>query len=159
MSEIPYEGAGNLYVAGIQEAAERTTDDLDRVITVCQDCIEDTVPDAVAYSWYEMSDGPHNPYGGDCSYETFTAAADELWCALSNGESVLIHCHEGQSRSVSVAAAALARLLGLRREQAVKLVRRYRVTDHYPDQLLIEHADEYINRKSTQTTYLDEVTQ
>jgi len=159
MSEIPYEGAGNLYVAGIQEAAERPTDDLDQVITVFQDCIKDTVPDAVTYSWYKMSDGPHNPYGGDCSYETFAAAANELWSALAADKSVLIHCHEGESRSVSVAAAALARLLNLRREQAVELVRRYRVTDHYPDQRLIEHADEYIDATSDKTTAVDEVTQ
>jgi len=159
MSEIPYEGAGNLYVAGIQEAAERPTDDLDQVMTVCQDCIEETVPDDVTYSWYKMSDGPHNPYGGDCSYETFAAAANELWSALAADTSVLIHCHKGQSRSVSVAAAALARLLNLRREQAVELVRRYRVTDHYPDQLLIEHADEYIDETSDKTTDVDEVTQ
>lgn len=159
MTEIPYEGSGRLFVAGIQEAAERSTDDLDQVMTVCQDSIADTVPDDVTYIWYKMSDGPHNPYGGDCSYETFVAAADDVWRALSNDESVLVHCHKGQSRSVSVAAAALARLLGLRREQAVELVRRYRITDHYPDSLLIEHADTYIDQKSTQTTDLDEVTQ
>lgn len=145
MSHIAYDGSGELHITNITEAIQSETNQFDRVITVCQDSIEDNVSDEQEYSYYCMSDGPSNAYGGDHSYEMFEEAADELHDALADGEQVLIHCHAGQSRSVSVAVAALGRLLGLPRSDALDLVHRYRITHHYPDRLLLEHAARYID--------------
>lgn len=144
MSHIDYDGSGELHITNITEAIQEPTGQFDRVITVCQDSIEDNVSDEQTYSYYCMSDGPTNAYGGDHSYETFAEAANELEMALAAGETVLIHCHAGQSRSVSVATAALGRLLGVPRSDALGLVHRYRITHHQPDMLLMEHAAQYI---------------
>lgn len=144
MSEIQYTGSGELYITNITEARTIEKDQFDRIITVCQDSIEDNVPDSCEYRFYEMSDGPDNTYGGDHSYDLFKIAADSLYEGLEDGEKVLIHCHAGQSRSVSVATATLGRLLDMPLNEALELIHRYRIPHHYPDDLLLEHATQYI---------------
>lgn len=145
MSHIAYDGPGELHVTNITDACETSKDPFDRVITVCQDSIEDNISDDLTYNFYCMSDGPHNGYGGDHSYGLFADAATTLYEALAAGETVLIHCHAGQSRSVSVATAALGRLCDLNRSDALNLVHRYRITHHNPDRLLMEHAEQYLD--------------
>lgn len=144
MSHIAYDGSGELHITNITEACEMSKAGFDRVITTCQDEIEDNVPDTITYSFHCMSDGPANEYGGYHDYRMFEQAANELHDALESGETVLIHCHAGQSRSVSVATAALGRLLDKSRTEAISIVHRYRITHSYPDQLLMDHADRYI---------------
>jgi hypothetical protein len=145
MSNIPFDGAGELHISGIREAREGGTTQFDRVITVCQDSIEDNVSSSCDYSWYNMSDGEADGWGGSSEYELFEAAADELHDALLDGETVLIHCHHGHSRSVSVATAALGRYLGMTRSEAYQHIYRYRILPHPPEQVLLEHASRYID--------------
>lgn len=148
MSHIDYDGPGELYITDITQARTMAKDSFDRVITTCQDSIEDNVSDSIEYSYYCMSDGRvevEDKYGGSCEYELFAEAAQELYHALADGETVLIHCHAGQSRSVSVATAALGQLLDLTRSEALDLVHHYRATFHYPDMTLMDHASEYIS--------------
>lgn len=147
MSHIAYDGPGELYITNITEARTMEKTGFDRVITTCQDSIEDNVSEDIEYSHYCMSDGRtevEEQYGGSCEYELFAEAAEELYEALADGEKVLIHCHAGQSRSVSVAVAALGQLLDLTRSESLDLVRYYRPTHQYPDMLLMEHAADYI---------------
>lgn len=146
MSRIVYDGPGDLHITDIGEAREMPKDDLDRVITVCQDSIEDNVSDDVVYSFHNMADGEVDMYGGHSSYYMFEQATHELFEALESGESVLIHCHFGQSRSVSVATAALGRLLTLSWSESLEIVRRYRITDHPPNDALLDHASDYLDR-------------
>jgi len=145
MSNIPFDGAGELHISGIREAREGGTSQFDRVITACQDSIEDNVSSSCDYSWYNMSDGEADGWGGSSEYELFEAAADELYDALLDGETVLIHCHHGHSRSVSVATAALGRYLGMTRSEAYQHIYRYRILPHPPEQVLLEHASRYID--------------
>jgi predicted protein tyrosine phosphatase len=155
MSHIRYDGSGELHIRSIRGAIEEQTSHLDRVISVCQDSIEDNVSDEQVYSHYNMSDGRsevEEQYGGSCEYRLFHEAADELYEALDDGESVLIHCHQGISRSVSVATAAIGRLLDISREDALDLIHTYRITHHYPDSLLVEHASDYISEYTEHTT-------
>lgn len=144
MSHIQYDGSGELHITNITEARTIDKSGIDRVITVCQDSIEDNVSDECVYSYHRMSDGPDNAYGGYHSYYMFEQAADELYEALAAGEAVLIHCHHGTSRSVSVASAALGRLLDVRRSQAIDIIHYYRPRPSFPDRLLMSHATEYI---------------
>ena len=150
MSKIAYDGSGELYITDIRSACEEEKSHIDRVITVCQDSIEDNISDEQMYHHFCMADGPHNTYGGDHSYKMFQRAANVLHSALEDGESVLIHCHMGQSRSVSVAVAALGRLLDINRTEAFDLVEYYRPQAH-PDKLLIGHASTYIEQHTGQT--------
>lgn len=130
-----------LWVGDIQDVREGPTDRFDRVVTVCQDRVFDNV--GCEYNWFNMSDGPKNSYGGDSSYELFAEAAQCVLDAMRGGEVVLVHCHAGQSRSVSVAAAALAVLTDVRIEAGYNSVweRRGRT---YPDDLLQDHADRFV---------------
>jgi len=145
MNKIDYGGGVELYISDINDACESDKSEFDRIITVCQDSIEDNISDEMQYDYFCMSDGPANEYGGDSSYEMFSEAADTLYNALHNNERVLIHCHMGRSRSVSVAVAALGRLLDLSRTEAFDVVKRYRPQAH-PDTLLMGHASTYIEQ-------------
>jgi protein-tyrosine phosphatase len=147
MSHIDYDGVGELYLTDITDARTTAKTSIDRVITTCQDSIEANVSDTTTYSHYCMSDGRpevEETYGGSCEYELFETAADELYEALTDDQHVLIHCHAGQSRSVSVATAALGRLLDKTRSEALDTVHHYRPVSSYPDRLLMRHADRYI---------------
>lgn len=143
MNRIEYDGSGELFVSDITAIREQQTNHLDRVVTVCQDSVEDNISAEQEYNFFCMADGPHCGYGGDSSYEMFSRAANVLFRALHQGESVAIHCHMGQSRSVSVACAALGRLLDIPRQEAFDTVQHYRPQAH-PDQLLMGHASTYI---------------
>jgi hypothetical protein len=147
MDEIEYEGAGTLYISDMKAACESDKSAFDRVITVCQESIEDNIPENVEYKYFCMSDGPHNGYGGSHSYEMFERAANVLFKALNDGKTVLIHCHMGQSRSVSVATAALGHLLEQPRRETFQQIKNCR-TQAKPDQLLMGHADTYIENKT-----------
>jgi len=149
MSHIPFEGAGELHISGIREAREGGTSQFDRVITTCQDSIEDNVSSSCEYSWYNMSDGEADGWGGSSAYALFEQAADELHDALLDGETVLIHCHRGASRSVSVSIAALGRYLGLSWHKAYQHIYRYRITPHPPERILIDHASRYIDERQS----------
>lgn len=143
MNEIPYDGPGTLFIGDIDDARTQSTSHLDRVITVCQDSVADNISDSIVYGYYNMSDGPDNEYGGRHDYELFKEAAEELYRSLKRRESVLIHCHAGQSRSVSVSVAAIGQLLDISRSEAFDIVSRYRPQAN-PDYLLMGHAQQYI---------------
>lgn len=127
-------------------------DDVDRVITVCQEEVSAHIPVSVAYEWYQMSDGPSNRYGGDHSYRIFEMAAASMLRALEAGETVLIHCHAGQSRSVSVSSAALAayndsiRVMGY-----IYYIKDARGSGTLPDDSLIRYAKRFVEE------YQDEI--
>lgn len=144
MSHIDYDdGEGDLYIVDIGDARTMEKSHIDRVVTVCQDSIEDNVSDDKKYNFFCMSDGASNEYGGDHSYHMFSRAASVVFNSLKQEESVLLHCHMGASRSVSVATAALGRLLDLSRSDAYDLVKYYR-PQAKPDQFLMGHASVYI---------------
>ena len=148
MSHIRYDGCGELHITGMDEAVQIKKSPFDKVITVCQERIDDNLPADIAYSFYCMSDGEHSTekvYGGSCDYDLFEAAANELYQTLADGQTVLIHCHAGQSRSVAVATAALAQLLEVSRFEAIDRIHYYRPVGHYPDRKLMQHASQYID--------------
>lgn len=135
----------NIWIGDIQDVREGSTSRFDRVITCCQDEVTDNV--GCKYNFFNMSDGPNNEYGGDSSYELFHEAAVTLLGSLMYGETVLIHCHVGRSRSVSVACAALGVKDGISYEWAFDIVERNRPQAH-PDEHLRSHAEEFINNAS-----------
>ena len=149
MSQIAYDhqSGSELHIVDISDARTMDKSSFDGVVTVCQDSIADNVSEDTAYNFFCMSDGPNNSYGGDSSYRTFSRASNTVFKALHDGENVLLHCHMGQSRSVSVAVAALGRLLDMPRYEAFELVENYRPQAH-PDQLLMGYAATYIEQHS-----------
>lgn len=141
MDRVEYDGPGELWISDISAVREQDTSRFDRVVTTCQDSVADNV--GCSYEHYNMADGEVDMYGGKCNYAVVEQAADAVYDALVDGETVLCHCHMGQSRSVSVSIAVLGRLLDLERYEARDLVEEYRPQAH-PDMDLFDYAGRYI---------------
>lgn len=137
-----YEICDGLWISDIQAVQEESTGHFDRVVTVCQDDVSDNV--GCRYNHFSMADGPACGYGGDCSYELFHEAALTVLGSIAYGETVLVHCHMGQSRSVSVSIAALAAYHGWDYRSTYDMVEKYH-PQIYPDSLLVEHAKKFID--------------
>jgi atypical dual specificity phosphatase len=134
-----------LYIANITAAREEPTpDDVDAVISVCQDEISDNI--GRRYHHFNMSDGPQNGYGGDHSYEMFEEAALTILAYLEREGTVLVHCHAGQSRSASTSIAALGVLEGVDYHEMYDRVEEHRPQIH-PDSLLEQHAQQFIGER------------
>lgn len=96
-----------LYISDIVSVREQSIpDDVDAVINVCQDDTSDNV--GVEYCHFSLSDGETDMYGGDDTYEGFEEAALEILNRLRDGQTLLVHCHMGHSRSVATSIAAVA---------------------------------------------------
>lgn len=135
-----------LHIANITAAIqEPTPSDVAAVITVCQDEIADNI--GVEYHHFCMSDGPTNAYGGDHSYEMFEEAAETILSYLEDGETVLVHCHAGASRSVSTSIAALAVYEGTDYHEMYNTVKSSRPQAN-PDNLLVNHAKKFIEENT-----------
>lgn len=111
-----------LWITDIRTVCEQPTDRFDHVVTVCQDSVEDNV--GCAYTQFKLADGPYavGRYGGECSYSMFERAASTVLSFLEVGDTVLVHCHNGQSRAPSVSIAALAVYEGLSYVEAYDIV-------------------------------------
>lgn len=146
MDEILYTESGRLWVGRLHEIRVESTQRFDRVVSVCQDTAYDNV--GCPYDHFDLADGEdtNERYGGSYDYESFREAMSHVERLLRDGESIALHCHAGQSRSVSVAMGALGRILDLRPDEAFGQVKEYR-TQAQPDQLLYEHASRYIDER------------
>lgn len=133
----------HLWVSDIQTVREGSTAMFDRVVTVCQESVEENV--GCAYECYTLADGPHSVgrYGGECSYELFSEAAGAVVDALDDGDIVLVHCHMGRSRAPSVAAAALGVHEDRTYHGAFGIVGQHRPQTN-PDDTLKAFARQYI---------------
>lgn len=99
-----------LTIASIDELESHPTNQYDTIISVCQDRSVDNVSDDIEYRHFPVADGCDSEYnwGGEYSFELFDDAVRSLTRSLFNDERVLIHCHKGRNRSVSIAMAAYA---------------------------------------------------
>lgn len=136
-----------VWIANITAARTTGMDEFDAVVTVCQDDIEDHIPEGVMYHFFEMSDGPHNAYGGRHDYEFFEYAARTILEHLRNGDNILVHCHAGQSRSASTVIAALGAYREASYHEVYNNVESQRPQIN-PDQLLQEHAIRFIEERT-----------
>lgn len=97
----------NLYVGGISSVSEASSDQFDMVLSVCQDTRDENVGCVYDHVALADDDEAERNWGGDSSYEAFAEAVATLFAHLIDGQTVLVHCHSGQNRSVSVAVAAM----------------------------------------------------
>ncbi len=86
---------------------------------------------------HSLSNGPGT------SQEAFEAAVNAVRKELDAGHRVLIHCRQGISRSVAVAAAAIAIQQGTSLRDAITTIELERPQAD-PDRALIERAKEYV---------------
>ncbi|KZX46346.1 dual specificity protein phosphatase family protein [Haloarcula sp. K1] len=88
-------------------------------------------------------DGPHN-------YEKFAAAVDYVLEALEAGDTVLVHCQAGISRSGGVCSAALAIHKDLPGEQALSIVQQAR-KKVYPESEIRASMKRYIDEATAES--------
>jgi len=75
---------------------------VDRVVCLTHRAPSGGFPDGVSVSRCAMLDGPRN------QQDVFRDAVEESLLGLQQGETILVHCSRGASRSPSVAAVAIA---------------------------------------------------
>lgn len=134
-----------LTISNISAARTEPMYDYDAVITVCQDSIEDHIPEEVEYHFFEMADGPDCRYGGRHDYQYFEYAARTILRHLEEGDTLLVHCHRGRSRSVSTSIAALSVYEETSYEDMQWTVKSRRPHIN-PDSLLADHAKKFIKQ-------------
>ena len=103
---------------------------ISRVVTICQ--TENHMTD----EQFPIDDGPHE-------YDTFAGAVDASIEAFEAGETVFVHCHAGQSRSVCASAAALAVTRGESIGEALDTIRAERTV--FPSPYLMRSARRYVD--------------
>lgn len=141
----PTEVVDNLYVADIQDVQTLDLDNygIDVVVGVCQDSAEDNV--GCDYHYFCLSDGePEGHCPGVFDYELFEEAVDVTRSFLDEGKNVLVHCHMGQSRSVSVVAVTMVYHCEYNLMDAYYEISQHRMT--HPSQELVSLAKEYVER-------------
>lgn len=122
---------GELWLSDIDGARSQKADEFDRVVTVCQDSVLDTLHADQRYEIYRLCDGDcrGRAFKGTDDYEVFRSAIRSIVDSLNDGERILVHCHAGLSRSVSTAAGVYATVNGIEDAdeayEAVKDVRGY----------------------------------
>jgi protein-tyrosine phosphatase len=117
----------NLQITDI-DAVRTESFDADRVVTVCQDPVEEHIPEGVEYDHFNLADDMYSSeiWGGSAEYPAFAEAAKAVLKAVRDGEDVLVHCHAGMNRSASVCIAVLGVTEDLPYREAYKLVSRVR---------------------------------
>lgn len=130
------EVAPDLYVGTVADAEDGTRlqeNGIDSVVSLTHSDPRTDRP--VPVSDCAMMDGPRN------DRETFREAVEHVLAGLERGETVLVHCSRGASRSPSVAAAAAALHEGIGIEEAFELIEERRAAvDPHP--ALVEQAVE-----------------
>lgn len=126
-------------VADAEDGPRLRENGVDRVVSLTHSDPQTETP--VTVSNCAMMDGPRN------ERETFREAVEHVLAALEGGETVLVHCNRGASRSPSVAAAATALHGEIGIEDAFELVgERRAAVDPHP--ALVEQAVELFRERS-----------
>lgn len=131
-----------IWIGDIQSVRQGSTSRYDSVVGVCQDDCSANV--GCPYYHFNMADGVQEGHvPGDNSYQLFESAVDQVVSLVEDGQTVLVHCHAGQSRSASVIISALARLENMTYEDARQYVADRRMI--HPDETLVGHTKQYIS--------------
>jgi hypothetical protein len=109
----------SVFVGTLEDAGDESQlrrHGVDTVVSLTYGDPEAGFPDFVSVFGAAMMDGPRNEKAA------FESAVERVLASLQSGESVLVHCSRGASRSPSVAAAAIAVHRGIDVEEAFEQV-------------------------------------
>lgn len=131
-----------IWISDIQGVRQGNTQRFDSVIGVCQDDCGANV--GGEYYHFNMADGVQEGHvPGNNSYVLFEEAVERLVERVQDGDTVLVHCHAGRSRSASVIISALAYLEGWTYDESRNYVSARR--NIRPDETLVSHTKRYIS--------------
>jgi protein-tyrosine phosphatase len=131
----------SLYVGDLQDAGNPEglrEAPLTAVLKLSHSAPAEPYPEDLPVREVPLIDGPQN------NYEEFDTAVNQLLDLLADDHVVFVHCAAGASRSVSVAAAALALRRETAVENAVELIRERRPIAN-PHSHLREQAEAFVN--------------
>jgi predicted protein tyrosine phosphatase len=137
---------GQLWNASIEEVRHGSTaGKFDRIVSVCQDRCENNVAGRIPYDHFMLADGVESQqeHGGDCSYTMFEIAAENISEWVQN-EQVLVHCHAGRSRSVTICAAIIACERDIGFDKGLQWVTNAQDGRGDPNELLRSHGHRYV---------------
>ena len=129
-----------LYIGGLDDAGDTealVTHNITAVLKLTHSDPETPYPEAVTVSDHPMFDGPRN------DFENFQAAVDRLTTFLKAGDTVLVHCSAGSSRSGAVAVAALARQENVSIDAELARIQDQK-SDVEPHPTLLKHARQVV---------------
>lgn len=130
-----YELTSHLYFADIEQAddpAEYGRNGIESVIQLTHCDPERGYPGDVEVYSYPMLDGPRN------SLETMSDAVSKAVTLLEGGETVVVHCSAGESRSVGVCMAAVAAFRDVEFDQGWEVVESVKPVRAHP--AIVENA-------------------
>lgn len=125
-----------IFIGGREDAGEAErllSTGITAVLTLIHGDPPAPYPDAIEVADHPLVDGPQN------DFKNFRRAVDSLVDLLSRGETVLVHCSAGSSRSGAVGAAGLARQDGVDVDTALARIQSEK-PDVEPHPALLEHA-------------------
>lgn len=133
-------------IASITSVAESDTTRFDRIFSVCQDAMYHNV--SAPYQHVSLADGHYDGVGGGSTeYKDFARAAHMVLKSVRGGETILVHCHAGQSRSVAVVVAALGVYTERTYNDVLYEIEQSRPQAN-PGQLMAEHAQQFIREEA-----------
>lgn len=136
--------APDLYVGGLEDAGETEVlkrQEITAVLKLTHAAPETPYPDTVTVADHPLVDGPQNDFGA------FQDAVDRLTALRETGETVLVHCSAGSSRSGAIVAAALAEMERTDIDSALDRIQREK-SDIEPHPALLEHARRTLRSQS-----------
>lgn len=132
-----------LWLTDIRTVMTEDISEHDHVITVCEEDVSDLVePNNYQFELLPAT-GKAGPPPTDHTFKEFNQAVDTVVQHLSDGDSIVTHCHSGTSRSVAVAAAALARYDDIEFESALKTIQCKRPTAD-PSERYLNYAKRHL---------------
>ena len=134
-----------LWLTDISHAMTDDVAHFDLVLTVCEDDISELIDCNHEHIALPSTTGCSSKTSAPTSFEEFAEAADTLYRALADGETVLTHCRSGTSRSVAVAGAAFARHREIGFDEALQLVEEVRPSAN-PSEVYRSFAKDYITK-------------
>lgn len=138
-----------LWVSDIDTVAQSSVpDEIDTVVSVCQDETFDNISDSCRQAHFRLADDRRSAerWGGSWEYQMFERAADFVREAVTNDERVLVHCHKGRNRSVAVCAAVMGSIDGMDFETALTIIRAVRPIAG-PNGVMQGHAKRYMEER------------
>ncbi|MDY7080826.1 MAG: dual specificity protein phosphatase [Halobacteria archaeon] len=135
------ESSYDLYIGDIKDAGDKEQihdNDISVILSLTNRIPKEGYPPRVYVVEYPMSDGPR------CDQLTFRQAVDHLTILLQEGETVLVHCSRGESRSVAVSAAAISMIEDVSFDDALEIISKSRDKAN-PHPSLVECGKETVN--------------
>lgn len=123
----------------IKDNPEKVEAAVDFILNLSSWCNSDRAKEN-SYTHISIADGPKT------SYIEFKSAVDILLDRIDNDDMCLVHCAAGHSRSVSVAATAIADRRDQSFEEALGRVRSSHPTPSRPHPALVKHGKNYLDK-------------